>query len=109
MVGHTTNKNLDLLLQVCRSNIFLDSVGGDIASRTFPALVRLGKEVNYLKGVGEFFLQCVEFFAEKDILLGDVRVEQLEFCLVVLVAERMGDELVEGRAVEEGMSVVGDG
>jgi hypothetical protein len=98
--GHTTNKNLDLLLQVRRSDMFLDSFGGDITSRTFPVLARLTEEVNYLKCVGEPFLQLVEFLAEKNILLGDVRVEKLEFSFVVLVVERMGDELVEGRAVE---------
>lgn len=98
--GHTTNKNLDLLLQVCRSDIFLDNVGGDITSRTFPVFARLTEEVNYLKSVGELFLQLVEFLAEKNILLGDVRVEKLEFSLVILVAERMGDELVKGCAVE---------
>jgi len=79
--------------------MFLDNVGGDITSRTLPTLARLAEEVNYLKSVGEPFLQLVEFLAEEDILLGDVRVEKLEFSLVVLVAERMGDELVEGCAV----------
>lgn len=98
--GHTANKNLDLLLQVRRSDMFLDNVSRDIASRAFPALARLVEEVNDVKGIGEPFLQFIEFLAEKNILLGDVRVEKLEFCLVVLVSERMSDELVEGRAVE---------
>jgi len=80
--------------------MFLDNISRDIANRTFPALARLVEEVNDVEGVGEPFFQLVKLLAEKNVLLGDVRVEKLEFCLVVLVAEGMGDELVEGRAVK---------
>jgi len=78
--------------------MFLDHVGRDITSRTFPAVTRLVKEIDDVKGVGELFLQLVEFLAEKDVLLRDIRVEKLEFGLVVLIAESVGDDLIERRA-----------
>jgi len=80
--------------------MFLDNISGDITSRSFPALARLVEEVNDVEGVRESFFQLVKLLAEKNVPLGEVRVEKLEFCLIVLVAEGMGDELVEGRAVK---------
>lgn len=43
-------------------------------------------------------------FAQEDVLLSEVGIDELEFCLVVLVGEGVSEDLVE-RGAKNGMDV----
>jgi hypothetical protein len=87
----STHANLDLLLQSRRANMLLDKVSVDIANTSSPARARFVDEVDDIKGIGVFLLECVKLFAEEDIFLGEVAVDELELGLVSFVGEGVGE------------------
>jgi hypothetical protein len=94
-VLRTADKNFDLVLESRRTDVFLNKVSRDEASRAFPAFARIAENKNNLKMLRMLFLQSFKFFTKEDILLSHIGVKQFEFCIVAFVGESMVEDLVE--------------
>ena len=101
-VTRTTDEDLHLFPKRRGPDVLLDDVRRDVPERALPANGGLIEEVDHVKGVGVLLLERVELGAEEDVVLGDVGEEELELGFVGFVGEGVGEDLVQGRAKEEG-------
>lgn len=74
-VLRTADKNFDLVLEIRRTDMFLNKVSRDVASRAFPAFAGVAENKNKLKMFRMLFLQSFKFSMKEDIFLSYIGVK----------------------------------